>query len=766
MTDLHRRHLYAAVRAVAVHGTTTCSWMGQRSLPLPAALRAVLTPSALRSHLLAVLQGILYRHFYAGEPWPPTVAPASASEAFVEALRRANSGRGHWSGGWRLAALRDGCAEAARGRLTVRADSGDWRTVRGPAVVGSPAELRYPKELLGASPGYYCVLGDAELRTDHPHGLVRLYWHLAAAGAVPLVSVLTRQLNEVGVPFRLKVPNHPSRYVRRDAGVLYLHTDDYDRAVAAMRSAYKRLRPHARAAVPAFTKRLAPGLGLALDPGHGQSFGMHRSAILAEGLIRAAEQGHQRSADRLATVVGCLRDHGVDPDRPYLNPGVADRFDFPDESARADSRRRRQRAEPGEVLDVAARIGHRLVADAVWAGAVCTWVAPERTPHEAAGQDTRALCRALGPDLYDGTAGVALFLAALYRATHERTLRRTALAAIRHATSSPRRAVEPHAVGFYSGCHGIAWAADHCASLLDDESLSGQATAILQTAWARAVVEEDDLLTGRAGALLACLHRYGRHADQAARERAVTLGDQLVARARRTDAGCSWPSLARSRRPGLTGLSHGAAGIGLALLELAAATGVAKYRDIAEEAFGYERRWFDKAAGNWADLRAGGRTRSTVSYWCHGAPGIALSRLRAYELTGEASRLAEAATALATTRRAVAERLDGHVDDFTLCHGLTGLAEVLTEGLPTLTERAPDTTALIREVAGRGTRLMREGRPWPCGQGTSEPPGLMTGLAGIGMFYLRQHGGPAPSLLLPRPVAPAPTTDSSAERTP
>ena len=55
--------------------------------------------------------------------------------------------------------------------------------------------------------------------------------------------------------------------------------------------------------------------------------------------------------------------------------------------------------------------------------------------------------------------------------------------------------------------------------------------------------------------------------------RAAELGERLLAAAECDERGCSWPSVLAPHRPHLTGYSHGAAGIGMALFELWQATG-------------------------------------------------------------------------------------------------------------------------------------------------------------------------------------------------
>src|SRR5262249_12347566 len=144
----------------------------------------------------------------------------------------------------------------------------------------------------------------------------------------------------------------------------------------------------------------------------------------------------------------------------------------------------------------------------------------------------------------------------------------------------------------------------------------------------------------------------------------------------------------------LTGFSHGASGIGWALLELHAKTGDSRYRHAAEQAFLYERSHFDSHHQNWPDFRnmeeAGMPVRSdqpsfAVS-WCHGAPGIGLARLRAATLTGDATYREEAELAVATTSQILTESA-GRYENFSLCHGVGGNCDTLIEASRILSER-------------------------------------------------------------------------------
>jgi lantibiotic modifying enzyme len=192
----------------------------------------------------------------------------------------------------------------------------------------------------------------------------------------------------------------------------------------------------------------------------------------------------------------------------------------------------------------------------------------------------------------------------------------------------------------------------------------------------------------------------------------------------------------------------------LALWELFAATDREDFRDAAGRAFAYEDRLFDAARGNWPDFRqrpAGmGDAERFSTAWCHGAPGIALARLRAsqLDLQERESHRAVAAAGLATTARALAGALRSKGGDTSLCHGLTGLAEILWIGGRILGEPRH---CELAESATRTMLAWYAHRDWPSGAPSHGPnPSLLLGTAGVGYWLLRLHSdGAVPSVLLP-----------------
>ncbi|MEA2126283.1 MAG: hypothetical protein QOI80_3065 [Solirubrobacteraceae bacterium] len=325
-----RAQIADAVRAVEILSPTRYSWLGEASEPLPEHVERRIGADDARGYLVYSLESRLYSDFYchgrAVAPAPPEPVDAVRGDAMlVEALSHSNAGRGCWEPGW-LLRRRDGDELVVeRGGLTLRATPDECRGLPSPDAVDVEIEVRYPKELLRASPGFYMAL--AERPFDDSEGLVRLYWNLAPEGAVAFVSEATRLVGEAGFGARLKVANDPRLYDRCDAGVIYLPRAEALRGGELVRSLHAAVAPMLRAPVPAFTKRVAAGVGLAEDPGGGQSFGQARCHVVAEALVGAYERGIGDHAGRVAAVRDRMLEEGLDPDAPYLRPGASDDYE-------------------------------------------------------------------------------------------------------------------------------------------------------------------------------------------------------------------------------------------------------------------------------------------------------------------------------------------------------------------------------------------------------------------------------------------------------
>ena len=101
----------------------------------------------------------------------------------------------------------------------------------------------------------------------------------------------------------------------------------------------------------------------------------------------------------------------------------------------------------------------------------------------------------------------------------------------------------------------------------------------------------------------------------------------------------AWPPYFPAKGP-LSGLAHGASGIAWVLFELAELSGEKRFSKVALQAFKYEEALFVPERRNWPDLREINERSQPddghgmfMAGWCHGAPGIALTRLRSLKPT-------------------------------------------------------------------------------------------------------------------------------------
>ena len=465
--------------------------------------------------------------------------------------------------------------------------------------------------------------------------------------------------------------------------------------------------------------------------------------------MRSRTEGRTDAAGRLDCVLACWAEAGLDVERPYLNPGSQDVYEalrspVRSKAAFASSAEHEQAIEPAACLEVAVEIGARLAREAICHGDRCTWLGAEMLGPGATSYGT--LC----PDVYSGTAGVGLFLAALWQAARIEEVRLAAVGAIRQALAGLHGLRETNLLGLYTGALGVCWAAVRAAISLEELRLVDEAVIQLQLCrdHERGNAEAEwDLLAGQAGAILGLLWLWRHLGDDSLLEWAIRLGEALIARGKRDRiGGLSWRGRHEPGRRALTGYSHGAAGAGVALLELGAAVRDDTFKEAGLAAFAYERRWYSAAQANWPDFRRSGGGRSRIAQqfstaWCHGAPGIALSRLRAMQLAPTPEIASELHAALGTTSRATAAMLDAPGTSFCLCHGLAGNAEVLNL---CANGTAP---SLVWRVATHCRRISgAERAPSP-----DASPGLMLGRSGIGLFYLRLFDPSVPSVLLPYP---------------
>ena len=353
------------------------------------------------------------------------------------------------------------------------------------------------------------------------------------------------------------------------------------------------------------------------------------------------------------------------------------------------------------------------------------------------------------PRFYDGLCGVALFLAAAQKLRGEpdlTALARSALATVVWEAVRPDyvRVLFKPGIGAGSGQSSVIYALVRASEFLGEEEWLHHARRFAEVLDAERITSDRrfDLISGAAGAALALLALYRATRLPEALDKAALCGEHLLQHRSASRQGPrAWKTV---REEMLTGFSHGAAGIAYALLKLYEATGKSSFREAALEAEAYETSVFLPEVSNWPDFRQPPTGQGYVhqTAWCHGAPGIALSRLAALPILDTPQVRQDISHGLRATRLAGTEGQD------TVCCGAMGRVETLVEAAKMLGD--PAYLQHAQEMASSILRRSRQEGSYALGW--KKAPYLASfhqGMAGIGYEFLRLAAPDSlPSLLL------------------
>lgn len=416
------------------------------------------------------------------------------------------------------------------------------------------------------------------------------------------------------------------------------------------------------------------------------------------------------------------------------------------------------------LIESAIKIADRIVANAIWSEDKCTWkiFAPDLSmPKLRKGKWEDA-----GGMIYSGTAGIALFLAEIFRTTGDKKYLKALSGALNNSFDDVQK-LPLNSFGFHSGRVGIAYAFVISGKYLERDDYINRGLQILEPLLGKESEDHGlDVIGGAGGAIQPLLKIYEMTNNETALNISFNLAESLIQKAKKEVHGWSWGSGNTNYR-NLCGYAHGASGIGHAFLELYSLTNSDYYLYAAEQAFLYERQFYNEENKNWPDFRYNELSEYVhynrleelkeaiqknellpyqiryMSAWCHGTPGIGLARLRAYELTRNETYLKESLNACEDTIRSL-KTAEGN---YSLCHGFLGNAETLLTGSKILGDKGFAEIALQKALEGID-RFENKNLPWACGtMGSVSDPTLMLGESGIGLFLLRLFDAKTSSVL-------------------
>lgn len=357
--------------------------------------------------------------------------------------------------------------------------------------------------------------------------------------------------------------------------------------------------------------------------------------------------------------------------------------------------------------------------------------------------------------LYSGVGGIVYFFMELHKRTNEPKYYEAIVEGARWLEKYCDNNKTTY-YAFYTGRMGVAYLMLQLADYFKDEIYKEKALKIVENC--EVFLESDrlidDLINGSSGAVLGLLHLHAATGNEQLLKKIERFTDHLISRAHFGRQGLYWDRSSNSIT-GLCGFSHGASGIGYVFLELGHYFQNNTFYWIAEQAFAYENHAYNAKYENWPDFRKGIYDEKSfkehreqyvkgnkdfffaagdMSAWCHGAPGIGLSRVRAYELLKKDRYLEDLQKALNKTTK-VSVNLEELNVPYVLCHGGGGNAILFLEAARVLNDPSYYQSAV--KVANRALSYREKNDAYISGySGLRGDVSFFMGDAGIGYFYL------------------------------
>lgn len=335
--------------------------------------------------------------------------------------------------------------------------------------------------------------------------------------------------------------------------------------------------------------------------------------------------------------------------------------------------------------------------------------------------------------LYSGIMGIALPLAEYYKRTLDPDIKKYISMILHTSFLYEEKYNIIKKLSAYNGTPGTAYCYYYIASVFDNQSLKNFAVELLLSCENLINKDKDyDIVSGSAGALIIAVRLYKKTLRKDMLNFAIKCGEHLLEHVISKSVTYGWYTIS-SDNTILAGFSHGNSGIAWAMMELFGVTQNQKYKQCAERAINYENTLYNAEDNNWVDLR-NRENRIKKEFpepvnWCHGAPGIGLSRIACKKISPDSIIDIDIKNAIAKTIK------EGFGGSDCLCHGSFGNLEILLEASKLYPESSYYNQAM--NIAYE-IRSELDGRDVICGIPQKNiVPGFMIGLSGIAFGTLR-----------------------------
>lgn len=373
--------------------------------------------------------------------------------------------------------------------------------------------------------------------------------------------------------------------------------------------------------------------------------------------------------------------------------------------------------------------------------------------------------------IYNGVGGIVLFFIELYKQSMDEKYLQSAIKGadwlINHVKNN-----QTSNYAFFTGRMGLTYVFSQLCRLTKEDKYLNEAVQISLNCLS--FLEEnrtDDLINGSSGILLGLILLHQESGEERLLPLIERFTENLVQKSHHGHIGLYWDK-SPSQMRGLCGFSHGSSGVGYVFLQLGYYFNNPSFYWLAEQAFAYENHFFDEQTKNWPDFRKGVFSENdfeehkqayinrdfdfffkpgNLMAWCHGAPGIGLSRIPAWQLLKKEYLKKDVKRSLLSTGQSTLSILT-ESDTFTLCHGKGGNAMLFIDAYKQLGDK--EAYNLAKRVAFQALDFRdRYGYYIPGYRAANgqEDISLFMGNAGVGYFYLMcNEPDKVPFILAPR----------------
>lgn len=250
-------------------------------------------------------------------------------QSFIAKLDKAIKTEESLSDGWKISETgQNGMLYIEKGNHVRTTFSGEFirKTFLGREINKNEiVQLSVRKKYSPPKNGFFHVFG--KTLAEGGVQIVRYYFNLTPEGAPILIENLTKKFNHYKIPFQYKCLNHPHLYNRSDSAVLYINKRYGNYATDILNSFHNEIAPYLKDEIPFFTKKLNNGIGFAENPPNGDSFGMSRSRVISQALVKASNENLPKSK-WLGEVLDLFQKMNLNVEKIYLNPSSNFTYSF------------------------------------------------------------------------------------------------------------------------------------------------------------------------------------------------------------------------------------------------------------------------------------------------------------------------------------------------------------------------------------------------------------------------------------------------------